>query len=348
MRLLNGGMLENTGTYDDALERFHRTGPEFEGYLSNHGPMVVEVLARRNEDGRIDGWTDQYLRRLDEMPRSTRPIDPPDWADALGDITRTADWIELLLREVGEESWQDVLTRWWPRLLPGIAAGATHGVIRVGHAVHALSEAESPPRVAELAHALGYWAARWQPVPLIRPAGSRTAVELVDTLPRVARQEAGIRERLAQLDQTPGWAEQAATLIAPGGEDVIPAAIDHIVDAVVACYPRYAQGNPTMLVHAATAPNAVAHTLPLLPTRLWRGSFEAAWSASAAVIAAYALVAPNKSLSAPETAEDVLDRALTHGGVHVIKFTDTALASHRRTGESVALTAAATAISLDA
>ena len=41
----NGLMLTTTGTYDDALERFHRTGPEFDGYLANHGPMVVEVLA---------------------------------------------------------------------------------------------------------------------------------------------------------------------------------------------------------------------------------------------------------------------------------------------------------------
>lgn len=35
------------GTYDEALERLHRTGPEFDGYLSNHGPMVVEALSRR-------------------------------------------------------------------------------------------------------------------------------------------------------------------------------------------------------------------------------------------------------------------------------------------------------------
>jgi hypothetical protein len=30
------------GTLDEAYERLHVTGPEFEGYLSNHGPMVVE------------------------------------------------------------------------------------------------------------------------------------------------------------------------------------------------------------------------------------------------------------------------------------------------------------------
>ena len=344
----DGLMLTTTGPYDDALERFHRTGPEFDGYLSNHGPMVVEVLARRNQDPLIDRWTDRYLRRLDELPRGGWPIDPLHWQDALGDPARSADWIELLLREVDQGPWQDVLTRWWPRLLLGIAAGATHGVIRVGHAVHALGEVESPPRIAELAHALGYWAARWQPSPLIQPVGNLSPSELVAALPRVARQESGIRDRLAQLEQTTGWADQAATLAAPVTEEVIPAALEHIVDAVVAMYPRFARGNPTMLVHAATAPNAVAMTLSALPKSLWRDSFDAAWSMSAAVIAAYAPLKPHETVPAQPTPQDVLDQAFIHGGEHVIKFTDTALASHYRTGNPIALSSAVTAVMLDA
>ena len=341
-------MLRTTGTYDDALERFHRTGPEFDGHLTNHGPMVVEVLARRNQDSLIDRWTDRYLRRLDELPRGGWPIDPVHWQDALGDVTRAADWIELLQREVDQHSWRDVLIRWWPRLLPGIAAGATHGVIRVGHAVRALGEVESAPRIAELAQALGYWAARWQPTPSIPLAGTRSPADLVALVPRVAIQQAGIRDRLAQLDDTPGWAERVATLVPPAADESIPAALESIVDAMVAMYPVFARGNPTMLVHAATAPNAVSMTLPALPEPLWRSTFDATWSVSAAVVAAYAPVMPHDTLPAPQTPEDVLEHALAHGGEHVIKFTDTALASHRRTGNRVALAASATAVTLDA
>jgi len=341
-------MLRTPGTYDDALERFHRTGPEFDGYLTNHGPMVVEVLARRNQDPLIDRWTDRYLRRLDELPRGGWPIDPLHWQGAIGDAGRTADWIELLQREVDEAPWRDVLARWWPRLLPGIAAGATHGVIRVGHAVRALGELESAPRIAELAQALGYWAARWQPTPSIPPVGTRSPADLVALVPRVAIQQAGIRDRLAQLEQTTGWADQVATLAAPATDEAIPAAIENIIDAVVAMYPLYARGNPTMLVHAATAPNAVAMTLSSLPKPLWRSSFDATWSVSAAVIAAYAPVKPHDTVPVPLTPEDVLEQAVAHGGEHVIKFTDTALASHSRTGNHIALTASATAVTLDA
>jgi len=340
-------MLTTTGTYDEALQRFHRTGPEFDGWLSNHGPMVVEALARRDRDSTIHRWTDGYVQRLDELPLSRWPIDPALWQEALGDARRIGDWIELLQHEVDDGAWAQVLERWWPRLLPGIAAGATHGVIRVGHAVRALQEAESTPRVTELAHALGYWAARWQRVPTVRPRGVLPAAALVDTVPRVAHQEQGARERLAQLETTPGWAEHAASLAGPVTSAQVPGALDSLVDAVVAMYPRYAHGNPTMLVHAATAPNAVAMTLPSLPEPLWRSSFDAAWSASAAVVAAYRPAA-RREVATAAPADDVWAGALEHGGEHVIKLTDTALASHARTGDTVALAAAATAVALDA
>jgi hypothetical protein len=35
-----------TGTLDEAYERLHATGPEFDGWLSNHGPMAAEAMVR--------------------------------------------------------------------------------------------------------------------------------------------------------------------------------------------------------------------------------------------------------------------------------------------------------------
>jgi len=78
-------------TYDEALERFHRTGPEFEGWLSNHGPMVVEILARAGRGEVVHGWTDRYRARLDDLPAGRCPIDPASWSQALGEATRTGD-----------------------------------------------------------------------------------------------------------------------------------------------------------------------------------------------------------------------------------------------------------------
>jgi hypothetical protein len=340
-------MLTTPSSYDEALERFHSTGPEREGWLSNHGPMVIEALARLGRADRVHRWSDRYLSRLDDVPRGIDPIDGRAWRDPLGDPVRTGDWIKFFVVEAEQESWQALLVRWWPRLLPGIAAGATHGVIRVGHAVRSLRALETQARRRELAHALAYWAARWQPVPMLSATGARPVASAVEMIPPVPDQEFGIRNRLAQLPDTEGWEGSVRSLRGPEHDDDVPAALTELVNAVVAHYATRAHGNPTMLVHAATAPMAVANTLPSLPKQMWRPSFDAAWSASAAVLAAYA---PRESrpFRTAASADDVLEQALRHGGEHVIKFADTALSIYETSHDERALAAVLTAVDLDA
>jgi hypothetical protein len=201
---------------------------------------------------------------------------------------RTGDWLDFFARALAGRQWRDVLAVWWPRLLPGIAAGASHGVIRVGHAVRALLDAETEARVAELGAGLAYWAARWQP---LAPAGAgpyratdpRAAL---DAVPRVPDQRFGIRARLAQLADLPGWAAASGAVPGDDAQD-IRARLASIVDAAVARHGTHGYGNPVMLVHAATAPNAV-RCLPALPSRVWPASLAAAWAATAAVTSAYA------------------------------------------------------------
>ena len=340
-------LLAHDGAYDEALERFHHTGPEFDGHLSNHGPMVVEALARLGRSERIHPWTDDYARRLDEAPRGIDAVRADDWRRALGDPTRAGDWIAFFAARSDDHAWADLLEVWWPRLLPGIAAGATHGVIRVGHAVRALSVADTGPRRLELAHALAYWATRWQAVPLARPTGTTGVAAALDSVPRVADQDLGIRHRLAQLPSTEGWPEALGRLAGPTGAEQVPSQLLELVSEVLARYATHAHGSPTMLVHAATAPMAVLNTLPALPERMWPASFGAAWTAVGAVLAAYAPAAARPAPAA-WTAEDTLARALDHGGEHVVKLTDTALHVHAVTGRDHALAAARAAIEQDA
>jgi hypothetical protein len=154
---------------DETYARLHHTGPEFEGWLSNHGPMAADALIRLGRAGQVEGWVDQYAQRLEEAPRPRWSISAHEWRDPLGDASRLGDWCALFAHQVHEEPWQDLLARWWPRLLPGAIASATHGLIRTGHAVRALREHETTQRLDELGQALGYWAARWQPLPAQQP-----------------------------------------------------------------------------------------------------------------------------------------------------------------------------------
>ncbi|RLP92969.1 questin oxidase family protein [Micromonospora sp. CV4] len=347
------------GILDEAYERLHRTGPEYDGWLTNHGPMAVEALARHGHQQRVHRWLDDYLGRLDDLPRGLRPID--DWRTALGDPKRAGDWLAYFDRELRERPWREVLGTWWPRLLPGIAAGATHGVIRVGHAVRALDPGgANPQRVAELGQALGYWAARWQPVPgadrLLDPAApvGPTAAEAggpgtdgmdVDAalagLPRIDDQSGGILARLVRLPGVPRW-EPALAALRPART---PAEAERGLTALVhragLDYLRFGHAAPVMLVHAVTAPTAVLRTLPALDRALWAPSLAAAWAATAAVTSVYAPTAGTPPPTVPAAAPaEVFARAARHGDEHVVKLADAVLDAHAATGDERLLAAA--------
>src|SRR5688500_13401477 len=128
---------------DEVLERMRDTGPEFDGWLSNHGPMAADALLRMGAPVDVHAWLDGYSARLEDAPAARWPIDPDDWREVLGDPSRLGDWLAYFDRALREAPWTVVLSDWWPRLTPGAVASATHGLIRTGHAVRALREAET-------------------------------------------------------------------------------------------------------------------------------------------------------------------------------------------------------------
>ena len=325
--------LDMTGVLDEAYERLHRTGPEFDGYLSNHGPMASEALVQLGLGEHVHHWLDGYTDKLEERPKGSSRITPEEFVDALGDPRRFGDWLDYFDIQVANSDWRDVLAEWWPRLLPGSLASATHSLIRVGHAVRALRAVETPPRVAELGQALGYWAARYQPMPgTAHPAGRLTAAQALDAVPRVPDQSGGISARVTQLAHTPGWTQATATLMSPASAEEVPPALAALTDAGVARYLSHGHGNEIMLVHAATAPNAAMLVLDVLPKHLWLQTHTALWHVCAAITAAYA---PSQPWSGPlampaDSPEEAGQRALDNGDEHIIKFTETALRAERR------------------
>ncbi|MFH8474878.1 questin oxidase family protein [Streptomyces sp. NPDC018000] len=341
-----GATDDTTGTLDEALERLHTAGPERNGWLSNHGPMAVEALVRHGQAPAVHRWLDHYSEKLEDMPDTASRVTAENWREALGDPRRVADWTVYFERETDEHPWRDVLTEWWPRLLPGIAAGATHPVIRVGHSVRTLLTGEaSAPRITELAHGLGYWAARHQRLPTLTPltplaplAPAPSAAAALDAVPPVPEQSGGVRDRLAQLTAFPVWPQRFTD-----DPDEARARLEELVRAATHRYATHGHGEPIMLVHAATAPNAVLRTLPALPRALWVPSLEAAWAASAAVTAAYGPAERTPYTTATASAEELFARAAEHGDDHTIKFTDTAL----DIGDATALAAALRSIELN-
>jgi hypothetical protein len=147
------------------------------------------------------------------------------------------------------------------------------------------------------------------------------------------------------MDELPGWTEVVYGIRIPDNPEQIPLWLAQVVDTAVVRYLWYGHGDAIMLVHSATAPNAVWRVLPALDKRWWRLSALAAWIATATLTAIYASGTPaDPSVLRPfstsrHAAEEAFARAVAHGDEHVIKFADTAVDVYARTRDPQALAA---------
>ena len=334
----------------DALDRLRGTGPEFDGFLANHGPMAAEALVRIGAGDAVAGWVDGYRTRLDAAPEIVRGIGD-DWRADLGDARLFGDWTAHLRREAHNDTdWRTLLLRWWPRLLPGLAASATHGVIRTAHAVRSLRAAGPDPDpllVDELAQGLAFWAARYQTVPGDPPlTGPLDAVAATAAVPRLDPDEPsdgpGIGGRLRALGRLDGFPE---SLDAWGPRLPSP---DGALDELIAAAARVLAARddaPIAFCHTVTAPAAVRLVLPELPDPLQRASVAASWQVVGAIVAAFAVPIDETEREVVDTdPEPLLERldplAVEHGDEHVIKLAEAVGREYHRTGDTTLLVAA--------
>ncbi len=161
-------MTEAVSELDEAFERLASSGFELPNGFVNHGPMACEALAALGCSGEIDNWARRFARTRSATVDAVTPINF-DWQGAMGDYRRLPEWIGLFEQQIAHDGWAPVVSTWVPRLLPALAVRLFHGAIRTAHAVRAVSQADTEPRRAELARALGYWSARFQPGATVVP-----------------------------------------------------------------------------------------------------------------------------------------------------------------------------------
>jgi hypothetical protein len=147
-----------------------------------------------------------------------------------------------------------------PKLTPGLFAGAGHGFLRTAHAVRGLEFEDSPLRRRELAHGLGYWAARFQPLPGALGKGTASAMDGVASLsawPLVGEAEsrAGMFfESIRRLDSFPRFAAAIEELALPAPDEV-----DEFLSALCRAAAALYLDHPQMrllYVHVLTIPSA--------------------------------------------------------------------------------------------
>jgi hypothetical protein len=318
---------------NDALDRLHDLGFEFGevGDLANHGPMGSETLAILGYPDRVARWVDGYHRKPHhERPAPRFAIDADDeesWRPALGRFDRAGDWGQLFDRELAEAPWREVLARWWARLLPGLMASFTHGMIRTAHAVRSISSTSSPTplQLDELARGLAYWAARYRALPgEARLRGRLSVAEAVATLPRPTLEE-GLEGRLAQLHDLQGW-DDALDALAPA---TLQRILSDMTVEFAGVYLAHPEVFPVPLVHGVTAPAAVRMVLPHLPTALHEPSVTAIWHVHTAMLLGFTSdrraevdVLARAAETEPPGFTELVGRSVENGDEHVMKFTE--------------------------
>jgi hypothetical protein len=321
-------------TLDDALDTISPYGIELKNGNSNHAPMVAEALCAMGRPEAVTPWLERYRERMSLRSPARDRIRRDAWREALGRRERFADWSAFFGDELGEAPWHDVLERWVGNLASGFCAAATHGVIRVGHAVRGLSAGETPQRLRELADALAGWAATWQELPAGDPSANgkmrpRHAIARVPIVPPDKRLAGNIVAALGALD---GFAEFAPAigLLDTSGE--IPTLVAEQTDVFARVYLTNARTIPTVIafIHGVTSHAALGNIAPHISDAFSRSALRYAWQTGCALYACYGsgtAIADDLEPS-DETEEGLIDRAVANGDEHVIKFTEACLSRY--------------------
>jgi len=331
---------------DDALERLRGMGPEALHGAPNHGPMAAEALIVLGCPEEVPGWTDDYRRELGPIPKARSPVTEATWQAALGAIDRIGDWQSFFQIQLAEAPWRAVFEQWIPRLIRGLMAGGTHGLIRTAHAVRALSEAATPLRVEELASALAYWAAYYQTLPGVpQLQGSLDLDRAIQSVPRIGHDQqnesepdAAPRQFVRMLVHYPDF-EAAVNRF--GTTEPVDTTLDRLTEAGAHLYLANASTHPLVFMHALTGPAALRLLLPAMPSGLHATAFAHCWQAVAAWVAAYGGNGPvTQDESAPPSKPQIVDRAVGTRDHHAIKFAEACLRAHRLNPKAVYLKAA--------
>jgi hypothetical protein len=337
-----------TEALDDALMVFAATAPNYGSVgLANHGPMVAEALAHLGRPDAIGGWVAAYRTRLDEAPPPARPLSEEQWPAALGHHERFPEWLALFEREIADRPVAAVVGEWVPRLLPGAVGSATHGLIRTGHALRGLGDADTPPRRLEVANGLAFWAASYEELPgpplLIGHEGVAAALADLPYLPEDAPQAFLISDRVAAVADIADEFEQAVASLGWTGDAV--ELLDQLAIGGSAAYLRNADGGGAIgLLHSVTSPLACELVLPWLAEEDRDAALGYVWQAAAALHVAYDIDRTTPiPTDTPPSPEDLVEWALASGDEHAIKLTEAALRSFARSGNALLLAAAADA-----
>jgi Questin oxidase-like len=235
--------------------------PEYRDQLTNHLPMALHALQSLGASPeRLRSFHATYSRRFNGLNPPAFPAATDarlvDWRALRGQADAYAKLLACFNALIKQDGMDATLRQALPKLLPGVAAAAFHGIIRTAHAVQARHS-------GELAAALAYWAWRWQPLPV--PSMTRPLLAFEIWAARLVQQASGWRSdtglistRMAQASFTEIYSGLAGALAPALSLDT------RIAELAGLAVARYVAAPNLTVLHMITGLRALRLLLPWL------------------------------------------------------------------------------------
>jgi len=324
---------------DPALDPLRHTSALLRNGLVNHAPMAAEALVAMGQGEAAGPWVTAHMAATQPSHDGAPKSELGNWREALGDFSQDAAWRAFFTSEVMGGEWQPVLDLWSERLAPGLFAAATHGIIRVGHAVRALDHGDTFLRRRELAEGLALWASSYQALPTDFQSGGLAeapgrALDLVPLIPEAQRRNEGaITTAMEPLEDVASF----APVIGYIDLEADPATLANEIATVFAQVFLDQVHTPLTAIvytHSITAVAAILNIAPHVSDKALRALLAYGWQAVCGLYAAYALKrAPGPGILDKESVPDIVKRAVTHGDDHVIKLSEVCIRFYEATGD---------------
>lgn len=303
-----------------------RRSPEYGAGLSNHLPMALHALHDLGaSDAHLAHFADAYVDRKKLAPL----VDAagPQASPGLGDFGSFPGWQAHFNERIAALGPRDALAEALPDLWPGVAAAAFHGPIRVAHAWQLGHR-------GELAAALAYWAARWQPIDVeLEPEPGLDLADWLAAAEAAARscQAEGhlISRRMDEASRAHAFREFAGRLRPSAGS---------LAQAARWAAGLYADTGNFTVLHVVTGSRA------LLQLSALSAPPPGAWHALAAAIVASGIGERRRIETAGCTWDAVVARARSSADDHVIKLVHACHELSAREGRDEFLAAACRAV----
>lgn len=185
----------------DLLEQSLVLPAEYGDSLSSHLPMALEALRQLGADAaRLQSFATRYATRFRVAATPAPP--PSNRQPQRGRYEDLAAWRQVFAAQLGSAGRDATLRAALPQLMPGVAAAAFHGLIRVGHAVRTTHD-------GELATALAYWASRFAACRADTVEQALTLEDWLAELALIARQNPGFGRGSLIATRMRHWAARA-------------------------------------------------------------------------------------------------------------------------------------------